>query len=60
MYHKHFDSMDLTCSFIRDTEGPVGVCVSVVPAELCSLLAVEEPLRLGGDFIFHLGLTVKA
>lgn len=55
MYHKHFDSMDLTWSFIRDTEGPVGVC-----AELCSLLAVEEPLSQGGDFIFHLGLTVKA
>lgn len=60
MHHKYFDSVPLTCSFIRDSEGAVGVRVPVMPAELCSLLAVEEPMRQRGDFNFHLGLTVKA
>lgn len=39
MHHKYFDSVYLTCSFIGDTDGAVGVCGSVMPAELRSLLA---------------------
>lgn len=44
----------------REALAAAGVCVSVKPAELSSLLAAEELMRLGGDCVFHLGLTAKA
>lgn len=56
---KKAQSEDLTC---RDAGGAVaaGICVSVKPGEQSSLLAVEELMKQGGDWVFHLGLTVKA
>ena len=44
----------------REALAAAGVCVSMKPAEQSSLLAVEELMRLGGDCVFHLGLTAKA